>query len=73
MITAGHCGGTGAYSMEFGGTDRGSGTVFGVSSVTRVSFIHSIIHLFIIVFRGEYVLASYKSRTDRDNFIKLKI
>ena len=28
---------SGSYSMEFGGTDRGSGTVFGVSSVTLVS------------------------------------
>jgi len=32
-LTAAHCGGDGTYSMEFGGTDRGTGTVFTVASV----------------------------------------
>ena len=38
-ITAGHCGGSGSFSMEFGGSNRGSGTVFGVSAVTRVCLL----------------------------------
>ena len=37
VLTAAHCGGSSAYSMEFGGANRGSGTVFDVAEVTRVS------------------------------------
>ena len=37
VLTAGHCGGSSAYSMEFGGTNRGTGSVFNINAVTRVS------------------------------------
>ena len=40
VLTAGHCGGTQAYSMEFGDTVRGNGDVYGVSSVTRVRILY---------------------------------
>ena len=45
-MTAGHCGGSSAYTAGFGSSTRTSVTPFSISSVTRVRYLFFTVLLF---------------------------